>query len=474
MNMKIKKIVSKFTQTHWLFVAIALVFGILLVFLTPPMWGADETVHFFRAYQISEGRLNQDEQIINGTKSYSGYVPSSFVKLRNLFSRDINNNTVDTRQVDSLSEYIKIGSVAISNDSKVANPFGAITYPALSYFAPSLGMMIANLFNPTALALIYTARLATLLMYILLVFLSIYLVRNKSIKWIIFAIALLPTCLYQASVVNVDSLLFALCFVIFSMIYKLIYENINRDKYYITILLLLTGLLTLIKPPYVTLILPFIFFPMGNKVSVTNRRIVRYIIPVICLFIAIIGTISVQSIISAPLPYTSLAGQLHWIIANPFGYLSVIVRTAVMIDWLPLTIGSFGSSFILMPWFVVDSLMLILVATAFIKTNGGSSENSEEMQHTKRIGLIFVSASVLTCLAIATTIFLTWTHVGGSIVEGIQGRYFIPVICFVLLGLRMMTKTRLVVSDKSARIFFTVTTALCLILSILCYYKVLY
>ncbi len=474
MDMKLKKIISKFGEVHWLFAVIAMVFGISLVFLTPPLWGADESVHVFRAYQISEGRLNQDEQVINGKKSYSGYTPSSFVKLSNLFSRDINNNLGDARQVDDVSEYIKIGSVTISKDTKVANPLGAVTYPAISYLAPSLGMMVANPFNPTALVLLYSARLATLFMYILLVSLSILLIKNKSAKWIIFVAALLPTCLYQSSVVNVDSLLFALGFVLFSLTYNLIYENKNRGKYYMILLLLSAGLLTLIKPPYVILILPLVLLPMGNKTTVTTRKIVRYVIPAVCLIIAVVGTISVQRIISTPLPYTSLAGQLHWILSNPFGYIATIARTVVMINWPPLIIGTFGSSFILMPWLVVDSLMLILVATAFIKISANHNEDREETQHTKLSGLMFILASALTCLAVATTLFLTWTHIGGYLVEGIQGRYFIPAICFVLLGLRMITKTRLVVSEKNAKIFFASVTTLCLMCSVLWYYKILY
>jgi len=472
--MKFKKMVSKFKEAHWLFVVVAAIFGITLVFLTPPLWGADESAHFFRTYQISEGRLNQDEQVINGNKSYSGYVPSSFLKLSNLFSHDINNKPGDTRQVDDVSEYTRIGNISIRKDTKVANPLGAITYPAISYIAPALGMVVANLFNPTALALLYSARMAVLLLYIMLVFLSLLLIKDKSVKWIIFMIALLPTCIYQASVVNVDSLLFALSFLMFSLIYKLIYESRRHNKYYTIYLLLSAGLLTIIKPPYLILTLPFIFLPLSKKISGTNRKIIRYVIPVICLSIAVMATISVQRIISTPLPYTSLAEQLHWIISNPFGYINTIARTVVVISWPPLIIGTFGSSFISMPCLIIDLLMLTLLASVFLRISGDPSEDNKEIQHIRLSGLIFILAGILTSLAIATTLFLTWTHIGGYIVEGIQGRYFIPVISFTLLGLRMSTNTRLVVAESHARFLFIAVTVFCLAFSILWYYKILY
>lgn len=473
--MKIKEFVVRFSQAHWLFVVIALVFGVALIYLTPPLWGADETAHFFRAYQISEGRIDQNEQIINGKKSYSGYIPSSFRKLSNVFAGDINNSQPgDTKQVDDISKYTKVGSTKISQDKKVPNQLGAITYPAIAYAAPTLGILVANLFNPTALSLLYSARIATLLFYILLVFFSIFLLKDKTVKWIVFVAALLPTCLYQASVVNADSLLFALSFILFSVVYKFIYENKNQNKYYIILLLLVSALLALIKPPYVILVLPLIFLPLNKKIPVKTRRIIRFVIPSVCLIIAVLGTLSVQRIISAPLPYTSLAGQLHWIILNPFGYLYTIINTVVMINWPPLIIGTFGSSFIGMPWPVIDLLLLTLVSTAFINTNGTSSEDKEDLRHTKLNGFAIIFAGILTCIAIATTLLLIWTPIGGNLVEGIQGRYFIPVVCFVLLGLRMVTRIRLVVDEKKAKVFFTSVMTLSLLCSVLWYYKILY
>lgn len=469
-------LISKLREAHWLFVVIALVFGVALIYLTPPLWGADESVHFFRAYQISEGRLNQDEQIINGKKSYSGYIPSSFRKLSNVFAGDINNSAPgSTKQVDDISKYTEAGSTKISQDKKVPNWLDAITYPAVSYIAPTSGMLIANLFNPTALSLLYAARIATLLFYIMLVFFSIFLLKNKSVKWIVFVVALLPTCLYQASVVNVDSLLFALSFLLFSIIYRLIYENKSQNKYYIISLLVVFGLLVLVKPPYVILVLPLIFLPLNKKIPVRTRRLIRYIIPAVCLSIAVLGTLSVQRIISSPpLPSISLSGQLHWIIANPFGYLYTIINTVVMINWPLFIIGTFGSSFITMPWLVIDLLLLTLVSTAFIKTKSTSNEDSEDVRHMKISGLTFIFASMLTCIAIATTLFLTWTHIGGNLVEGIQGRYFLPVVCFILLGFRMVTKIRLVVDEKKAKVFFASVMTLSLLCSVLWYYKILY
>lgn len=66
-----------------LFVLIALFFGILFVFILPPFQSVDEGMHFFRTYQISEGKfISQniegavgDEIPASLSKFYEMYVP---------------------------------------------------------------------------------------------------------------------------------------------------------------------------------------------------------------------------------------------------------------------------------------------------------------------------------------------------------------------------------------------------------------
>ena len=44
-------------RLHWLFAALALVLGVLYAFVLPPLQTPDEHVHFFRAYDMSDGHL---------------------------------------------------------------------------------------------------------------------------------------------------------------------------------------------------------------------------------------------------------------------------------------------------------------------------------------------------------------------------------------------------------------------------------
>lgn len=52
-----KKILDRFFQPEFIFAAMALAAGMALVFVNGPFQAPDEPNHFFRAYQISEGRF---------------------------------------------------------------------------------------------------------------------------------------------------------------------------------------------------------------------------------------------------------------------------------------------------------------------------------------------------------------------------------------------------------------------------------
>jgi uncharacterized membrane protein len=472
--MKIKGIITSLSRAHWLFVIIALIFGAILIHLTPPLWGADERAHFFRAYQVSEGRLVQNKQNINGKESYGGYIPASFNRLSELLITDVTDgHPGERRQVDDLSKYSEIGNVKISSDAKEPNLYGAIIYPTIAYTAPALGMVVANLFDPTALSLMYSARVATLLLFILLAFFSIYLLRDKSVKWIVFVVALLPMSLYQASVVSVDSLLLALSLIFISLTYRVVYDDKKTSRCFIYLMFVVSCLISLIKPPYVLLILPLLFLRFKNRGLKRTRRTIKLLLPSICLAIALLATISVKHLIAAPLPYTSFVGQLHWIVLHPFNYLYTLVNSAALLDWVPQTIGVFGTSFIFMPGPIIEILLVLLVSTAYIQI-APTSVHEEKIEHTKFNGFVFLSAGIVTSLAIVTTLYLTWTHIGAELIEGVQGRYFLPVVSFILVGLRMLTSARLPITEMSARIIFTSVVTLSLLSSMLWYYRVLY
>ena len=472
--MKIQKNVKGLTQAHWLFVFIALAFGAVLIYLNPPLWGADECRHFFKTYQISSGQLNSKKQVVDGVEYNDGNVPASFDRLFEVFQKDVAENLPGSKgQVENFSKYIEAGNVNLNKDLKEPNQFGAIIYPTVTYTAPAIGMSIAGFFNPTALSLMYAARIAAFLSYVILVFLALYLARNLSIKWIIFVISLLPMSLYQAATISADPLLIGLSLVFMACVCRAIYSG-KVDKRLLAVMIGSAGLLSYIKPPYVFLALPILFLPLNKNIPIITKRIIRFGIPFLCLVIAVLATLSATHVADSSSSFaSSISGQLGSIVSNPFGYLYLLINSITICDWIPQMIGIFGTSFIYMPTPVIDLLLVLLVMVSFIKTTPLDTEE-KDINHKKISGLVFVLAGLSASVVVITVLHLACSPLGSTYIWGVQGRYFLPIVGFLLIGMKMLTKVRLIVSEKSARIFIPSIIVFSLIYSMLWFYKVLY
>lgn len=467
-----EKKLSGLSQTHIIFILVALFFGVIFAKITPPLWGADEGQHFFRSYQISQGGFFQKKVKSSDGRLAGGYIPESFANLDELKKNDIGNNIpTNTFQVDSISEYQAFSRTSVRKEKEVISPYGNIIYPSITYVAPSIGIFVGNLFNATALSLLFSARIASLILYIILIVYALYVLRKYSVKWIVFVVSLLPMSLYQASVVSADSFLMGLSLIFFSQIYIIFHSKERISKILIFLLALVASLLTIVKPPYVILVLILLVLPLKKSVSPRDRTLIKIIIPCLSLVIAAFCIINVRELVVAPLPNTSLNEQLHWIILHPFDYINVLVNSVATLDWVPQIIGLFGTSFILIPGAVTQLIIASLALTAFIETKDKITNHTEII---KNSSMIYMGATLVLSLLIVTTLYLTWTPVGAVLVSGIQGRYFLPLVPFILFGVRMLTKSRLWVDESRATYCYGLLVIITLSISVLWYSKILY
>lgn len=53
--------------------------------------------------------------------------------------------------------------------------------------------------------------------------------------------------------------------------------------------------------------------------------------------------------------------------------------------------------------------------------------------------LIACAGILATIAAVVLSQYVSWTHVGAETVAGVQGRYFLPILAFLTLGLPRLT-----------------------------------
>ena len=464
---------SPLIEAHWSFLLIALFIGGLFITITPPLWGTDEGAHFFRAYQISIGHYSQTAAK-NNTSS-ENYIPESFNNLNTLKTNDIKNipHRDHASQINDAQKYHNIGSKIPSTEKNVQSPYGPILYPIVAYAAPSSVMFVEAAFHPSTATLLYSARFATLMFYILIVTFALYIMKATSAKWILFLIALLPTSLYSASIVNADSVLLSFTLLFASCIYSIV-QNRQLEKWKLILLVALTVLITWIKPPYLILVLPLAFLPLGKSFAKTEKKIIRWGIPLLCIVVAAISIIGLEGVVTGGAGYppgVNVVDQLRWLVSHPLSYILMIINSTLIMDWVPQIIGIFGSSFILVPGPIRQLLLVWLALSIFL-----SVDKKEVKQETaKSMGYAYIFAAFGVFVAVVSALYLTWTPVGASIVQGVQGRYFIPILAFVMIGIRYILKQRIIVEKAwklhALNLGITIT---CLIGSALFYYKALY
>ena len=125
-----------------IYVVLALVFGLSLVFITPPLQIPDEQDHLNRSYQLAELNIFQ----------YESTVPASLIKLFDTFGR-LNFNPI---QKTNINEIIAQREVELNPQVRSALDARDFIFP---YFPQALGMFIRKMLNSSPVALLYMGRI---------------------------------------------------------------------------------------------------------------------------------------------------------------------------------------------------------------------------------------------------------------------------------------------------------------------------
>ena len=404
------------------FLLIAVVFGLLFVFVVPPTQAADETTHFYRAYQLSEGHilstkveqgygayLPRDVQTVS--KQLFGNIPSHYERLFNY------------HQIPGLLK-TKINS----HDLVPVHLEGSTVYSPVPYIPQILAIWVARIAWPSVALMYYLGRLANLLVWIALMYLAIRLWPYN--KWSMFALALIPMSLSQGATMSPDALTNSLAFATIAGIFYLAHKRseaklTNRQ---LGLILLAIVLLALCKP---------VFFVLAPLVLILNRKQLggrqRYLIfASITILAALIVTAVWNGAVSAysvaiqhyyyPAPNVDKGRQLVHIIKHPLGFAYTLGRTYIS------SLGDlYVKSFIgRLGWWDVDMPIWLIAGTYTLMTLSIINREPKEPRFTRRQQLLSGAIFVAGFLAISGTLYLTLTPVGEHFIVGMQGRYFIP------------------------------------------------
>jgi uncharacterized membrane protein len=334
---------------------------------------------------------------------------------------------------DEPTHYLKVinlvGGQIFSGQSKVFIDL----YSPVAYVVPAGVLYIGKMLNGSVKTLFYFGRLSNLFFYIIILYLAIKL--TPVMKWVFLLLGLMPMSIYEAASFSSDGFNIAISFLLIAFIFKLALDDniikIHRNQ--ILLLILLGALLALSKQVYVLILFLFFMIPLHKYQSRKNQVINFAGIFIISIIILMIWRLLAAGIYVPISNQISVLGQLSFIISNPLSYLGIFLNTILqnLTYYLTTFVGSFG-------W--IDNgldtpLPNILVYLYIIALIFAALTDNVDININLNQKVVSVFTYLITFASIFTLEYLMWTVVANKSIDGVFGRYFIPIapMFFLLL-----------------------------------------
>ncbi|MEK7495075.1 MAG: DUF2142 domain-containing protein [Patescibacteria group bacterium] len=386
---------------------------LIFTFLVPPFQKPDEQAHFEQSLLISKGYLSctkKSNNMVPIEKKYISFIKTPYLDLLThgksklpiqIFLGDLFSNKQDNKKINFNIDHL-------------------CSFPIISYLPQSFTLKILSLMHINPIQSIYLVRLV---MAILGYFWFLYLYKkiNNNYKLILLFTFALPMTLHQISSISYDALhiMFGLTF--FTLLMGRDVINHVSTKKYIKLFFVLFLFLWSKKIGYETFFLFLFLISFEVKPMIISSLI---FIPFYFLS-KLNGSFDLQNSLANQV--INPMHQLNFLFSNPINIIKAVTITTIYCFsfYLQSLIGIFG-------WleYGLDPLSYLIYGLFFIyviiETKHASS------LHKNKTILLFVTL-IISYIYIILLAFVFNTVPGMLTAHGVQGRYFIPFLPFIIL-----------------------------------------
>lgn len=398
--------------------------GVLYTAVFLPFTAPDEPSHYLSAYRVSNYlTLNFDqfgeERLLIRKADYELFASLRSTQLSPEYYSGIANG---------FEMFVSgAGASFIPAEFTCTAPFG--------YIASAFGIALGRMLHFGAIPTFYLGRMANLAVYILAVRFAIK--RAPYGKTAFFVIASLPMAIHLVGSYSYDSSIIALALLFVSQVLYIREKPEKASVWDILLCALWAALLAPSKLVYFPLLF-LVFLIPSDKLPVKKNTAMLIKSGVVALGAAILLLMQGSDLFfafgSGKCTWTN--GQLYSLgdlFGRPLNSLRVLLQTiAGKTDfYLASMTGSYmGWHQLIIPVFVWAPMLALLVAS-FLPTADDPHGSLNGKNRASALLIWVVSAA-----AIMAAMLLTWTPVGSSVIEGVQGRYFIPLLPLIFIALR--------------------------------------
>lgn len=421
------------TKVEILYLVCAIVLGGLFFVFMPEFETPDEQRHIQTAYNVSNmflGYKYDDDiemRVIDYEQKY----------LRDEFDRNMYN------------EYIGqlIRGYGVDNDETVMLGNTPLSAPKYLYLFSGIGITIGRLLE---FGTVPTYFLGSLLNYIVFVLIIYYSIKKIPVgKVVVFIIAMLPMTLQLATSYSYDCGIIALGTLLVSLALNIAYsDNVKKSD---IIMLLITMLLFIPVKSCAYFMLALVTLLPIKKLWSKERKISYFLLGGLILSYCAVVLPIIIGVLFPTESESMLDGFIEWanepgytvggLLSNPKRCVEIVYNTVLSNTsyYIHTMIGGYlGWLVIPVPWFITLFFIVLLIVSAMKVEN-------ETIQFSKYTKILFTSICVISICCVMAALLLDWTPASYTVIQGVQGRYFLPVL---LVGLFVLRNSTIYIKEK--------------------------
>lgn len=442
----LRPILKKLTA-NMIIISMVALFGMVYMFVLPPMSAADEIRHYLTAYKLSNQMMGKEAA-----------TPEGYVYMRaedaSLLLNDFPGHDDYYRFLNSWRGPVDDTPVLFTEEVAQNNLW-------VAYLPQAAGITIARLLHLRQVPLMMLGRFFNLLFFLICFGAALHFMPFG--KELLSIAALLPMTLEQASSLSYDAFVIAVAFLYIAYV---LYLAFPAGSIRVRDMVLVTALMAVLGPiKLVYIFLAFLMFLIPKEKFGTTKRYVLSalgmvaVIAVVYLILQLGKLTEYVQETNTHLNYADAESYtLSWVLSNPVMTVKIFFNS-LRVDaglWYKQMIGyTLGWLEIVMPElmpYLFTGLMLFAVARPA----------SEPVYWNARQRALLICVVAATICVTLFAMLVAYTPLGYPTIAGIQGRYFLPVLPLALLAARSSGFRREVETNKGllyAACLFNIWTA---------------
>ena len=405
------------------FAVLATAIGILFLAITPPLQVPDEWNHYVRAEAIGQGHLTPD-------MTWQGDCESFPIGIERFIRA-----TYRTSGKFTLHELRDAAAIPLDGGGKSTLCFSA-WYTPVPYVPQVIVVAASRALQVRPFVTFYAGRIVNLGFVILMIVASMRLAPGY--RSVFAAVALLPMAMYQLASWSADAPTFAAAVLLTAVLLRAVHRTSSMTKGEVIAIAGLAMVVALCKPVYFLIALLVLAIPRRRFRSAGQRIAVIAAV----VFAVALGVVT-SSATAQRARYNARVGlpvdvreQARCVMANPLRFAEVAIDDlgANGTVYLEELVGRFGMNDVKLPMAMVWPELFVLVVAGLMSARPASVAQR----------LLTIMIALSTMAGVLLSQYLLWSVICGHAIEGVQGRYFLPIVPLALASFAVGPK----VSDR--------------------------